>query len=134
MKFALSPPPYKEIEFITNRGVAANCPWVGKKFGLEWGSHAEKRGIKIVNFFCVFSTKIWYRYSCTDTGGKSKNFQLIFTKFSFSVMPMGGEVSPSSPPSLRHCVRLENISLKIPQKFLREPSERIAYFKYIGIV
>ena len=27
------------------RGVAANCPWVGKKFGLGGGSHAEKREV-----------------------------------------------------------------------------------------
>ena len=101
--------PAVSIFFLQTRGVAANCPWVGKKFGLGGGSYAEKRGsffpnvffisilfdlqkllqilsnsmkinmpigaeggkfLKIVNFFCVFSTKIWYRYSCTDTGGE----------------------------------------------------------------
>ena len=50
----IGPPRYKPTTVISHpwagplgwaynegRGVAANCPWVGKKFGLGGGSHAE---------------------------------------------------------------------------------------------
>ena len=56
--------------------------------------------LKIVNLFVYFQRKYGKDIHVLIPAGKSKNFQLIFTKFSFSliVMPMGGEVSPSSPP------------------------------------
>ena len=38
----------------TEQGLEANCPWVGKKFGLGGeGSHAEKRGSFFKNVFFI---------------------------------------------------------------------------------
>ena len=60
-------------------------------------SAAGGKIFKIVNFFVYFQRKYGIDIHVLIPAGKSKNFQLIFTKSSFSAMPMGGEVSPSSP-------------------------------------
>ena len=57
----------------------------------------RRKIFKNCQFFVYFQRKYGIDIHVLIPAGKSKNFQLIFTKFSFSVMPMGGEVSPSPP-------------------------------------
>ena len=49
-------------------------------------------------FFVYFQRKYGIDIHVQIPAGKSKNFQSIFTKFSFSVMPMGGGKFPRLPP------------------------------------
>ena len=64
--------------------------------------------IKIVNLFVYFQRKYGKDIHALIPTGKSKNFQLIFTKFSFSVMSMGGKFPRLPPfPTPLSCSKLE---------------------------